>query len=157
MVYGWGLSICLTTVIFNTRQSTKCFHQISLASCLCFSSCFCDNFLQQKQLREEWIHPGSQLRVQSILVGRSRQQELEAAGHVSPTVRSRGRGMRTVAQLPFSILQGFQDPSQGNGNTYSGPVFLPQCNKDDPPQAYIQAHLPGSLNFIYLLFMCMSV
>lgn len=151
------MSICLMTVMLNARQSTKRFHQISLASCLCFSSCFCDNFLQQKQLREDWIHPGSQLRVQSILVGRSRQQELEAAGHVSPTVRSRGRGMHAVAQLS-SILQGFQDPSQGDGTTYSGPVFLPQCNKEDPPQACLQAHLPDSLNFIYLLFiMCMGV
>ena len=59
--------------------------------------------------------------------------------------------MRAVTQFPFSILQGFQDPSQGNGNTYSGPVFLPQCNKDDHLQAYLQAHLPGSLNFIYYL------
>lgn len=58
---------------------------------------------------------------------------------------------------PLLHFTGFQNPSQGNGNTYSGPVFLPQCNKDDPPQACLQAHLPGSLNFIYLLFMCMGV
>lgn len=63
--------------------------------------------------------------------------------------------MHAVAQLPFSILQQFQDPSQGHGTTYSGPVFLPQCNKDDPPQAW--AHHPGGLNFIYLLFMYMGV
>lgn len=69
---------------------------------VCFryiSSC-CDKILHQTQLNRGRAHVGSQMS-QSIMVGRSEQQEIRAAGHVTSKVKEQG-GMGAGAQFTFS-------------------------------------------------------
>lgn len=55
---------------------------------------------------------GSQFKVRPILVGKSRQKGLEAAGHTISTVK-----IEMVTMLPSSLSPVYtvQDPSQGTG------------------------------------------
>lgn len=83
--------------------------------CLRFFSCWCDGIHCQRQLREGTAYFSSELSVQSITVGQSKQWEFEGAAHSRSTVR---REQWTCAcyysVCIFHYIQ-FRIPRPGNG------------------------------------------
>lgn len=83
--------------------------------CSSFFPCGYNKILWQKQLKKERTHNS---RVKSILVGKSRQQELEAAGHITFLVRRRVQWVGTFSVCFHYFIQS-SIPCPGNSPTYN--------------------------------------
>lgn len=71
----------------------------------------------RQKLKEGMVHFRSQFKVQSIIVGKSRQQELESAGCILSTVRKKG-AVNAFGHLIFSFSYSLR-PSPGNSATHT--------------------------------------
>lgn len=85
----------------------------------------------------------SQSRWQSIIVGKSRQQEPAACGHTASTVESRKQWANTAcsAQLFLSTLTQSRMPCPGNGSTHSHTASQSR-------QSLVETPFPGESRFL---------
>lgn len=71
----------------------------------------------KKQRKGERLYSSSSRRVPSIIVGKSRQQRLEAAVNITPTARHRGGRLHTEVLRSLTPFYAVQAP-----HPWSGPV-----------------------------------
>lgn len=91
-----------------------------------FFLCYKDILLWQKQLKGEKVCSSSQCKAQSLMVRKSGQRELKAAGHITSTIRKNS--------FPFSTYT-IQDPSQGmRPPTVNGFSHFNECKQYNPAQ-----------------------
>lgn len=85
--------------------------------------------------REKGFAPSHSSKASSVLVGTAKQQECEAAGHITSTVRTREGCVHVAGQLPLSIYTGQGSVFLGNGAAHSGWAFPPPPSEDNPPRS----------------------
>lgn len=104
-----GLFILLSPA---TKLSITSSPHLLRPTSVCFLCCYinyfspcCDQTPDKSNPRKEGrqAYFGSQLRVQTIMAGKSRPQEPEVTGHIAYAVRKK-RGMDARTQLAFSFL-----------------------------------------------------
>lgn len=99
---------------------------LSLTPCQIFFPCYKDRILQQKQLKGGKVCFSSQCKAQSLMVRKSGQRELKAAGHITSTIGKNS--------FPFSSYT-IQDLSQGmRPPTVNGSFHLNECKQYNPAQ-----------------------
>lgn len=98
--------------------------------CISYSSCCCDEVLQQSKLRNKGLTSAHGLSLQSVVEGASLWQELEVIQHTGPAVRKQST-LDTYVQLAFLVSIAFRGLSQ---RMVPHTVMIHnQCNQDNPP------------------------
>lgn len=121
--------------------SALCFHFLFDILVLSFLPCCCDNIFHKNQVEGGRIYFGSRFKVQSIMVGKSRQLQLATLHPV------RNEQWVHVAQLCLFTSVMFRIPFWGC-TTHRAWVFSPQLMESGwPLQACPEACLPGNSRF----------